>query len=306
MKKPAVFISSTYSDLSIHRKQIWLTVEKFGLITLGMEKFGARKENSLTTCLQEVEKCDIFILIVGMRFGSIHKPSQKSYTWLEYEKAYELRKDILVYLIDEKGGQIKVSDFDVENHKNLCDFKDILRNNHTVDSFIETDDLTGKIFELLELRTNNLNSEKVRPEKIECDLIRFNQNNKHYIFIIGLIDGKPFELHSAVNEFDDGLMLPRNLTKATLIEVWEGLENKRIDIQYINKRGYKTTIEGVNFYTNEITENPMLDKTISSLLRGDVDKGTLLNVLEGLSHMSAFSKNWAEQLIELVINKYFT
>lgn len=106
---------------------------------------------------------------------------------------------------------------------------------------------------------------KARPEKIECDLVQLNHYKTKYIFIIGLIDGKPFELHSASNEAYDGLMLPRSLTKATLIEAWE-CETKRIDIQYINKRGYKTTVEGVNSNTNKIKDNPMLDKTISSQL----------------------------------------
>ena len=233
MKKPNVFISSTFSDLRNHRKQIWITLEKFAVNIFGMEKFGARKEDSLTTCLKEVEKCDIFILIVGMRFGSIDKRSQKSYTWLEYEQAVKQDKDVLVYLINENEGEIKVADFDVNNYQKLLDFKEILRENHTVDVFTNVDKLTGKIFDVLEQKTKDYLKKSVRPEKLESQIFHFEGTNNRYIIFAGYLNGRLYEINSCIADDEDGILIPRSVTHGYLIESWEDGNRSRLDFQYL-------------------------------------------------------------------------
>lgn len=143
--KKTVFISSTYIDLQEERKELWKALEKFNVIVKGMEKFGARPEDSLTTCLNEVEQSDIYIGIIGVRFGSIDKSTNKSYTQLEYEKALESKKPILIYLIDKEKAQVIPSHFDVENQEKLEIFKNKLRENHTVDTFKDSNDLVDKL-----------------------------------------------------------------------------------------------------------------------------------------------------------------
>lgn len=144
--KKAIFISSTFEDLKTHRRKIWDLLEKFDVDVRGMERFGARKEAPLITCLSEVEQCDIFVGILALRLGSIDEESGKSFTQREYERAYELNREILIYMIDEKDSLVSPRNIDFdEKREKLIAFKSILRDRHTVDFFLSEDDLSEKL-----------------------------------------------------------------------------------------------------------------------------------------------------------------
>jgi len=144
--KKTVFISSTYEDLVAHRRAVWNLLEEFDTRVIGMEKFGARKESPLETCLSEVEISDIYIGIIAFRLGSIDQNSRKSYTRLEYERASELKKNILIYLIDEKNALMKAEFFDRGRKlEKLEAFKDILTDERTTEKFISEEDLVKKL-----------------------------------------------------------------------------------------------------------------------------------------------------------------
>ena len=104
--KKTIFISSTFEDLQPHRKSIWELLENYDVHVHGMERFGARKDAPIDTCLSAVERSDIYLGVIAHRRGSVHSIQDKSFTQLEYEKAVELGKEILVYLIDEKEALI--------------------------------------------------------------------------------------------------------------------------------------------------------------------------------------------------------
>jgi len=144
--RKTVFVSSTYQDLSTHRKAIWGLLEEFDVAVRGMEEFGARTETPLETCLIEVEQSDIYVGVVGFRLGSVEERSGKSYTQLEYEKAQELKKETLVYLIDEENARVPVKYIDRDtNREKLEAFKRTLRDRHTVDTFVTEDDLVQRL-----------------------------------------------------------------------------------------------------------------------------------------------------------------
>jgi hypothetical protein len=144
--KRTVFISSTFEDLKTHRRKIWDLLETFDVDVRGMERFGARKEAPLITCLSEVEQCDIFVGILALRLGSIDEDSGKSFTQREYERAYELNREILIYMIDEKDSLVSLQNIDFdEKREKLISFKSILRDRHTVDFYVSEDDLTEKL-----------------------------------------------------------------------------------------------------------------------------------------------------------------
>ncbi|MCJ7600687.1 MAG: DUF4062 domain-containing protein [Desulfobulbaceae bacterium] len=144
--KKAVFISSTFEDLKNHRLKIWDLLEQFDVDVRGMERFGARKEAPLITCLSEVEQCDIFVGILALRLGSIDEVSGKSFSQREYERAYELKHEILIYMIDEKDSLVSLQNIDFgEKREKLIAFKSILRGRHTVDFFLSGDDLVEKL-----------------------------------------------------------------------------------------------------------------------------------------------------------------
>jgi hypothetical protein len=143
--KKTVFISSTFLDLQEERQEIWKALKNFDVIVKGMEEFGARPEDSLTTCLNEVEQSDIYIGIIGVRFGSIDKLSHKSFTQLEYEKALEANKPILIYLIDLDNAKVTPSLVDIKNQEKLSIFKEKLKETHTVDYFKDSKDIVDKL-----------------------------------------------------------------------------------------------------------------------------------------------------------------
>jgi ribonucleoside-diphosphate reductase alpha chain len=104
-----------------------------------------------------------------------------------------------------------------------------------------------------------------RPEILEADVVRFRNNKDNWVAFIGLIDNMPYEIFTGLSDDEDGILLPRSVTKGYIIKNWEDDENSRYDFQYINKRGYKTTIEGLSYKFNPVYWN--YAKLISGVLR---------------------------------------
>lgn len=147
-----VFVSSTFEDLKNYRSKAWDTLQEYDVNIRGMEKFGARTEKPLETSLAEVEQSDIYVGIIAYRLGTIDKKTRKSITQLEYEKAYELYKlgkknrEILIYFIDERNAKISPSFIDFgEKHEKLQAFKSILKENHTIATFVDEDHLAERL-----------------------------------------------------------------------------------------------------------------------------------------------------------------
>lgn len=140
-----VFVSSTFTDLEAHRRKVWEVIEEFDVHIRGMERFGARKEAPLQTCINEVEQSDIYVGIVGYRIGSIHKEKGLSFTQLEYERAQDLELETLIYLIDDDA-EVKAKHIDrgAEREK-LESFKATLKERHTIDTFVSAADLEQMI-----------------------------------------------------------------------------------------------------------------------------------------------------------------
>ncbi|MDD4143068.1 MAG: adenosylcobalamin-dependent ribonucleoside-diphosphate reductase [Prolixibacteraceae bacterium] len=104
-----------------------------------------------------------------------------------------------------------------------------------------------------------------RPEKLEADVVRFQNNKEKWIAFIGLLDNKPYEIFTGLSDDEDGILLPRSITGGYIIKSYDSEGNSRYDFQYINKRGYKTTIEGLSFKFNPVFWN--YAKLISGTLR---------------------------------------
>lgn len=143
--RKTVFISSTFLDLKEERKKVWECLEKFDVVVKGMEQFGARKTDPLTTCLSEVEQSDIYIGIVGLRYGSEDPDSGKSFSQLEYEKAIEKNKEILIYLTDEENFPVTEKLIQFDKIPKLKNFKAILKDKHNIDTFSNSQDLVSKL-----------------------------------------------------------------------------------------------------------------------------------------------------------------
>jgi len=104
-----------------------------------------------------------------------------------------------------------------------------------------------------------------RPEILEADIVRFQNNKDKWIAFIGLIDNKPYEIFTGLADDEEGILLPRSVTSGFIIKSRDEQGISRYDFQYVNSRGYKTTIEGLSYKFNPIFWN--YAKLISSVLR---------------------------------------
>lgn len=143
--KKTVFISSTYADLIDERRRVWDLLRNYDVLVKGMEEFGARKEDAATTCKLEVEQSDIYVGIIGLRYGSEEPVTNKSYTQYEYELAVEQNKEILIYINDEANYLSSQVNIQFDKIDKLNNFKKLLRQRHTVDTFSNGNDLIEKL-----------------------------------------------------------------------------------------------------------------------------------------------------------------
>ena len=98
-------------------------------------------------------------------------------------------------------------------------------------------------------RSRNLNVSigprvtEVRPQELECDVVRFQNNKEKWVALVGLLDGYPYEIFTGLQDDDEGIMLPKSVTKGKIIKQVSADGTKRYDLQFTNTRGYKVTVE---------------------------------------------------------------
>ncbi len=171
-----VFVSSTFVDLQTHRKSIWEALQNFDVNVRGMEQFGARTETPLQTCIAEVEQSDIYVGVIAFRLGSIEPTSGKSYTQLEYERALALSKEIFIYLIDEQNAKVTKRFIDTGDALEKLDaFKSVLRERHTIDTFVDEVDLVSKIHRDLQRHSKAFFDDRTHEEESQLALSRLRQ-----------------------------------------------------------------------------------------------------------------------------------
>lgn len=296
--KKNIFISSTYQDLQLHRNQIWSVLQNFDVDVIGMEKFGARKSKPLETCLTEITSCDIYIGIVSMCYGSIDDETGKSYTQLEYDKAKVLGLEILIYLIDENKGELKAGHIDFgDKYLRLNSFKNILKKNHTVEFFVNETDLSQKIFRDLEKLLVTKDALIKRPKVLDSKVFRIELDENVLSIFIGYKDGKPFEVFSCRADDEEGILLPKTVDNGFIIK--EIRENRvRFDFQFVNKRGYKTTVEGIDFFSD--MQISRYSSIITKLLQSGTNLSVINDVIQEMNFDNIEFNKWKEEMIKIL------
>ena len=104
-----------------------------------------------------------------------------------------------------------------------------------------------------------------RPDVLECDVVRFQNNKEKWVAFVGLLDGRPYEIFTGLQDDDEGIVLPKSVTKGHIIKAAGQDGMHRYDFQFENKRGYKTTVEGLSEKFNKEFWN--YAKLISGILR---------------------------------------
>ncbi|HSM46652.1 MAG TPA: adenosylcobalamin-dependent ribonucleoside-diphosphate reductase [Draconibacterium sp.] len=129
-----------------------------------------------------------------------------------------------------------------------------------------------------------------RPEKLEAEVVRFQNNKDKWIAFVGLLDNRPYEIFTGFSDDEDGILLPRSITKGYIIKSREDEETSRYDFQYMNSRGYKTTIEGLSHKFNPVYWN--YAKLISGTLRHGMPIHKVVDLVTSLQLDNETINSW--------------
>lgn len=140
-----------------------------------------------------------------------------------------------------------------------------------------------------------------RPIELEADVVRFQNNKEKWIAFVGLKDNKPYEIFTGLADDEDGIFCPKNVVKGKIIKAVDEDGTKRYDFQFINKRGYKTTIEGLSDKFNPEYWN--YAKLISGVLRYGMPIDQVLKLISSLELDSQSINSWKNG-VERALKKY--
>ena len=115
------------------------------------------------------------------------------------------------------------------------------------------------------MTTGTDNNEHKRPDVLDCDVVRFQNAKDKWVAFVGLLDGRPYEIFTGLQDDEEGIMLPKAVNSGKIIKTVLPDGTKRYDFQFENRRGYKTTVEGLSEKFNPIYCN--YAKLISGVLR---------------------------------------
>ena len=140
-----------------------------------------------------------------------------------------------------------------------------------------------------------------RPIELDADVVRFQNNKEKWIAFIGLIDGKPYEIFTGIADDDEGIFCPKSVSKGKIIKVIDENGLKRYDFQFVNKRGFKTTIEGLSEKFNPEFWN--YAKLISGVLRYRMPIAQVLKLVGSLELDNQSINTWKVG-VERALKKY--
>ena len=142
-----------------------------------------------------------------------------------------------------------------------------------------------------------------RPEVLECDVVRFQNNKEKWVAFVGLLDGHPYEIFTGLQDDDEGIVLPKTVTKGRIIKCVNADGTKRYDFQFENKRGYKTTVEGLSEKFNKEYWN--YAKLISGVLRYRMPLEHVIRLVDSLQLESESINTWKVGVAR-ALKKYIT
>lgn len=141
----------------------------------------------------------------------------------------------------------------------------------------------------------------VRPKELDCDVVRFQNAKDKWIAFVGLKDGKPYEIFTGLADDEEGILLPKTVTEGRIIKTVDENGNKRYDFQFQNKRGYKTTVEGLSHKFDKEYWN--YAKLISGVLRYGMPIDQVIKLVAGLQLDNESINTWKVG-VERALKKY--
>lgn len=131
---------------------------------------------------------------------------------------------------------------------------------------------------------------EVRPRELECDVVRFQNNKEKWVALVGLLNGHPYEIFTGLQDDEEGIMLPKSVTKGKIVKTVLCEGGKRYDFQFVNKRGYKITVEGLSEKFNPEYWN--YAKLISGVLRYRMPIKHVIKLVSQLQLTSESINTW--------------
>ena len=142
---------------------------------------------------------------------------------------------------------------------------------------------------------------EVRPKVLEADVVRFQNNKEKWVAFVGLLDGRPYEIFTGLQDDEEGIVLPKSVTSGRIIKNYDEDGMKRYDFQFENKRGYKMTIEGLSEKFNKEYWN--YAKLISGVLRWRMPIEQVIKLVGSLQLDSENINTWKNG-VERALKKY--
>ena len=142
-----------------------------------------------------------------------------------------------------------------------------------------------------------------RPQELECDVVRFQNNKEKWVAFVGLLNGHPYEIFTGLQDDEEGIVLPKTVTHGKIIKQTNGDGTHRYDFQFENKRGYKTTVEGLSEKFNPEYWN--YAKLISGVLRYRMPIDHVIKLVGSLQLNDQSINTWKVG-VERALKKYIT
>ena len=142
---------------------------------------------------------------------------------------------------------------------------------------------------------------EVRPRELECDVVRFQNNKDKWVALVGLLNGYPYEIFTGLQDDEEGILLPKSVTKGKIIKQVNNDGTKRYDFQFENTRGYKITVEGLSEKFNPEYWN--YAKLISGVLRYRMPIEHVIKLVSSLQLQSENINTWKNG-VERALKKY--
>ena len=142
---------------------------------------------------------------------------------------------------------------------------------------------------------------EVRPKELVCDVVRFQNNKEKWVAFVGLLNGYPYEIFTGLQDDEEGIVLPKNITKGKIIKSTLEDGSHRYDFQFENKRGYKTTVEGLSEKFNPEYWN--YAKLISGVLRYRMPIDHVMKLVSSLQLRDESINTWKNG-VERALKKY--
>ncbi len=140
-----------------------------------------------------------------------------------------------------------------------------------------------------------------RPMELDADVVRFQNNKEKWIAFIGLYNGRPYEIFTGIADDEEGIMLPKAVVSGKIVKHYDEERNSRYDFQFQNKRGFKTTVEGLSYKFDKEYWN--YAKLISGVLRHGMPVHQAVELVASMEFDNENINTWKNG-VERALKKY--